>query len=156
MNVTKTPADPTPQRRGRWSKFKFAFQAIEVRLRFIAILVLIGLLFGYWDTLRNYWDKWTRPANAAVALAGGTEFYCPMHPQVVRDTTDPDGSVPECPICGMPLSKRNKGEQPALPAGRRRSSHNLAATRGHGWNRDGAGELSAARSRDSYRRICHL
>jgi len=102
---------------GRWSKFKFAFQALEVRLRFIAILVFIGLLFGYWDTLRNYWDKWTRPANAAVALDSGTEFYCPMHPQVVRDSLDPDGSIPECPICGMPLSKRNKGEKPELPPG---------------------------------------
>jgi hypothetical protein len=34
------------------------------------------------------------------------EFYCPMHPQIVRDT-----NKEKCPICSMPLSKRKKGEQ---------------------------------------------
>ncbi|MBA3312295.1 MAG: efflux RND transporter periplasmic adaptor subunit [Planctomycetaceae bacterium] len=122
MGTAQAPVDaatskPIAPKSGRWSTFKFVFQALEVRLRFIGILVAIGLLFGYWDTLRNYWDKWTRPANAAVALSSGTEFYCPMDPQVVRDSLEPDGSIPNCPICGMPLSKRKKGEQPALPAG---------------------------------------
>ena len=102
---------------GRWRKLSFTLKAIEVRLRFVGILVLIGLVFGYWDTLRNHWDKWTRPGAAAVALDSDTEFYCPMDPQVVRDSLEPDGSIPNCPICGMPLSKRKKGEAAELPAG---------------------------------------
>ena len=44
--------------------FWFTVKAIEIRLRFIAILVGIGLVIGYWDGIRNYWDKWTRPAAA--------------------------------------------------------------------------------------------
>jgi RND family efflux transporter MFP subunit len=101
-----------------WQRFKLILEVVEVRLRFIAVLVVTGLLIGYWDTVKNYWDKWTRPAAAAsLALAPDQEFYCPMHPQVTRSTYEPNGSVPNCPICGMPLSLRKRGEQPPLPAG---------------------------------------
>lgn len=104
-------------RKSPWSALTFVLKVIEIRLRFIAILVGIGLLIAYWDTLHNYWDKWTRPRPAATATASDEEFYCPMHPSVVRPTLDPDGALPKCPICGMPLSKRKKGEAPELPAG---------------------------------------
>ena len=106
------PAEPP----SRWQRAKFIFQAIEVRLRFIAVFVGIGLLMVYWSTLENYWDRWTRPSAAATAEAG-TEYYCPMHPSVVRPGLEPNGAVPSCPICGMPLSKRRKGQAPALPEG---------------------------------------
>lgn len=108
---------PTPPKSGRWRKVRFTLQAIEVRLRFVAILVAVGLAFSYWDTLRNYWDKWTRPPVAATAAADGIEYFCPMHPQVVRDTLTPSGEIPKCPICAMPLSKREKGDAPELPPG---------------------------------------
>ena len=39
------------------------------------------------------------------------EFFCPMHPTVVRDT-----NKEKCPICFMPLSKRKKGEAAAYTA----------------------------------------
>ena len=91
-------------------------RAIEVRLRFIGLFVGIGLLMAYWTTLEAYWDRWTRPA-AIAAADSGTEYYCPMHPKVIRPGLEPNGAVPNCPICGMPLSKRKKGETPALPEG---------------------------------------
>ena len=110
--------DPKPARNpSRWRRFAFALQALEVRLRFVGILVVIGLLFAYWDTLRNHWDKWTRPANTSTALSPDSEYFCPMHPDVVRDSLEPNGALPKCPICSMPLSKRKKGEKPELPAG---------------------------------------
>ena len=109
--------DAAPPRLSRWRSFKFALQMIEVRLRFIGLLVGIGLLFAYWDTLQNYWDKWTRPRTAAAAADADHEFYCPMHPEVVRPTLEPNGEIPKCPICGMPLSERKKGEAPELPPG---------------------------------------
>src|SRR5690606_14169926 len=36
---------------------------------------------------------------------------------VVRNELDPDGQIPKCPICGMPLSKRKVGAPSPLPAG---------------------------------------
>ena len=40
-----------------------------------------------------------------------------MDPQVVRSDYEPNGEVPKCPICGMPLSVRLKGEKAKLPEG---------------------------------------
>jgi Cu(I)/Ag(I) efflux system membrane fusion protein len=70
-----------------------------------------GLTFAYWDELGNYYDKWTRPIAERVVADALHEFYCPMHPSVVQ--SDPGN----CPICGMPLSKRKKGQVEALPKG---------------------------------------
>jgi membrane fusion protein, copper/silver efflux system len=114
-NHEPAPAGPT----SAGGMFWFVVKAVEIRLRFIAILVGIGLVIGYWDTIRNHWDKWTRPTAESVAtgLVGGEEYYCPMHPKVTRDRLDPDGSIPKCPICGMPLSKRAKGANEPLPEG---------------------------------------
>jgi RND family efflux transporter MFP subunit len=101
-----------------WKKVKLVLEVVEVRLRFIAILVATALVIGYWDTIKNYWDKWTRPPSAAAAQTDSDhEYYCPMHPQVVRAGLEPNGEVPKCPICGMPLSLRKKGEMPPLPPG---------------------------------------
>ena len=99
-------------------KLRLVGLVILKRLRFLVILLAVGVFIGYWDTIKNYWDKWTRPSHAAAReLASGQEFYCPMHPNVVRSTYEPNGDVPSCPICGMPLSVREKGEAPPLPAG---------------------------------------
>ena len=101
-----------------WQKTKLIAEVVEVRLRFILVLVAVGSFIVYWDTIKNYWDKWTRPAAVAVrALPADQEFYCPMHPQVVRSSLEPNGDVPKCPICGMPLSIRKKGEAAPLPPG---------------------------------------
>lgn len=113
-DAEETTRSQTGFRKSVW----FAFKAIEIRLRFIAILVGIGLAIGYWDTIQNYWDRWTRPAaGAGASLSNDSEFYCPMHPSVVRDKPDAGGAIPKCPICGMPLSQRKKGEQALLPEG---------------------------------------
>ncbi len=95
----------------RWQKFRTVVKVVELRLRFIALMAATGLVFGYWDTLWNYYDKWTRPAGDHVAAASDIEYYCPMHPSVVRDAPG------NCPICGMPLSKRKKGQKEELPEG---------------------------------------
>ena len=105
-----------PARRTRWQRFKLVAKVIEVRLRFVAVLVVTGLVIGYWDTLKNHWDRWTRRPNAAVIVQSGTELYCPMHPSVVRPGLEPNGEIPKCPICGMPLSLRRKGEAAPLAA----------------------------------------
>ena len=95
----------------RWQKFRMVVKVVELRLRFIALMAATGLVFAYWDTLWNYYDKWARPVGDHVAAASDIEYYCPMHPSVVRDAPG------NCPICGMPLSKRKKSQKEELPEG---------------------------------------
>ena len=99
-----------------WWWFDFIILVKLARLRFIAILAVIGAAILYWDTLVAYYEKWTRPVfGEEHATSGEFEYFCPMHPQVVTDNPKE-----KCPICAMNLSKRKKGETAtaeALPAG---------------------------------------
>jgi len=100
--------------RKAWWWFDFIILVKLARLRFIAVLAVIGIVITQWDLLAAYYDRWTRPSGAAAGPAGDVEWFCPMHPSVVRDN-----GKEKCPICFMPLSKRKKGEthEEALPAG---------------------------------------
>jgi len=88
-----------------WWWFDFLILVKIARLRFIGILLAIGIVIVKWDTLVSYYERWTRPAGAAAAASSDIEYYCPMHPSVIRDNPKD-----KCPICFMPLSKRKKGE----------------------------------------------
>src|SRR5581483_3188602 len=76
---------------------------VQARLRFVVILAAIGGLIAYWDTLNAYWEKWTR-TSTETELVGDTEYFCPMHPYIVRDN-----GKEKCPICHMDLAKRKRG-----------------------------------------------
>src|SRR5262245_9235228 len=104
-----THADEVPM--SRWQKFRLVVKVVELRLRFIALMAITGLAMAYRDTLGNYYDNGAQPDTVHHAAASGLEYYCPMHPQVVQ------GEPGSCPICGMPLAKRAKGEKSALPEG---------------------------------------
>jgi Cu(I)/Ag(I) efflux system membrane fusion protein len=86
-------------------------KTIFLRLRFIFVFIVIGLIVGNWDWIMNVVERATRPP-AGAAAAGDVEWFCPMHPTVVRDN-----DREKCPICFMPLSKRKRGETAALPPG---------------------------------------
>ncbi|TPW11196.1 MAG: membrane-fusion protein, partial [bacterium] len=126
MNDPMEPSNPNarpgaeiarPSSASGWQRLMLLVRVVEIRLRFVVILVGVGLVIGYWDTLQNHWDKWTRNrSETAAQVATDNEFYCPMHPWVARSDRDPDGSIPKCPICGMSLSTRKKGDKPELPA----------------------------------------
>ncbi len=100
--------------RKAWWWFHFLILVKLARLRFIGILVVIGVIITQWDTLTAYYNRWTRPVAAAGAMESNVEYFCPMHPTIVRDNPKE-----KCPICFMPLSKRKKGTTHAepLPAG---------------------------------------
>lgn len=88
-------------------------KVILARLRFLSVFLFAALIVGYWENIRNYVDRWTRPA-VAPEVAGmshsDTEYYCAMHPNVIR------AEPADCPICGMKLIQRKKSEKVQLPA----------------------------------------
>lgn len=111
---TDQAAPPSPRGRGPWSNVWLVLKTVQARLRFVVILVAVGGLLAYWDTLSAYYEKWARPAGGAETAGADTEFFCPMHPFIVRDKRGE-----RCPICHMDLAKRKKGTgQPEpLPPG---------------------------------------
>ena len=89
-------------------------RAIQVRLRFILVLVAATVVVGGWDTWRTYWDRWIAPAGrdpGLGAVSGNTEYFCPMDPGVLS------GWSGKCPVCNMTLVSRIKGDMTPLPSG---------------------------------------
>ncbi|MFI5381616.1 MAG: efflux RND transporter periplasmic adaptor subunit [Tepidisphaerales bacterium] len=105
-------SEETPKTPHR-SKLVTFIDIVSVRLRFILLMVIVGVVAAKWETMMNYYDRWTRPATTAeVAHSGESEYYCAMHPNIIRDEPG------KCPVCGMPLSKRAKStSRPAMPDG---------------------------------------
>src|SRR6266545_1153186 len=84
---------------------KLAVLVPLARLRFLFILGAIGFAIVKWDDLVARYEKYVRQPGAEAAADPDHEYFCPMHPNVVRDT-----NKEKCPICFMPLSKRKKGD----------------------------------------------
>jgi multidrug efflux pump subunit AcrA (membrane-fusion protein) len=105
----RPPPELTGWRRWWWW-FDFLILVKIARLRFVVILTLIGLAITQWDLLVAYYEKWTRPKIASGGEGGLYEWFCPMHPTIVRDRPDE-----KCPICFMPLSRRRKGQTSDQP-----------------------------------------
>jgi Cu(I)/Ag(I) efflux system membrane fusion protein len=93
------------------SRGRFVVEVVLVRVRFLALFVVVGIVAGQWDRITAHWEKWTRPGAEPGAAAATHEFFCPMHPEIVREEP---GS---CPVCGMPFSRRAKGAEEDLPGG---------------------------------------
>ncbi|MFA6242386.1 MAG: efflux RND transporter periplasmic adaptor subunit [Candidatus Hydrogenedentales bacterium] len=110
-------SETTTTKPGILKRVFFVLKFLEIRLRFVMILVVTALLVGYWDTIQNYYERWQREhATSGVgrheeAVQSEFEYYCGMHPFVVRDRQG------KCPICGMDLVQRKKGAPLTLPEG---------------------------------------
>jgi len=100
--------------RKAWWWFDFIILVKLARLRFVAVLLLIGVIITQWDLLTAYYERWTHVADSGIVAGSDVEWFCPMHPSIVRDN-----GREKCPVCFMPLSKRKKGEshEEVLPAG---------------------------------------
>ena len=99
----------------RERRLRLVARAVQVRLRFIAVLLAAFLVVGFWGHLRNYWDTFTHRFSASHArehaVSADTEYFCPMDPGVVSDWPA------ICPVCNMDLVRRKKGEAVVLPEG---------------------------------------
>ena len=74
----------------------------------LAIVAAFALgLLAAWVALPSR----TGPPGAPAVEPLAVEYYCPMHPTIVRDRPG------DCPICGMRLVPRTPGEHAAHLAG---------------------------------------
>ncbi len=106
---------------GILKKILFFLKLLEIRLRFVIILLITALVIGYWDYIENYYERWQREKTMPEKTTIDTsklepviqeyEYFCPMHVFVIR--VHPD----KCPICGMDLVKRKKGITDEMPKG---------------------------------------
>ena len=55
---------PEPKRGFGWKAWQ-VFKVVQARLRFVAILVAVGVALAWWDTLSNYYEKWARQFSVA-------------------------------------------------------------------------------------------
>lgn len=94
-------------------KLFWTLKIAAVRLRFIALMIAVAAAIASWDHVSARLERAFRGAAPPPAPTGAVEheFFCPMHPVVVR--TEPGN----CPICGMVLSRRVRGERTAPPDG---------------------------------------
>ena len=60
----------TKNNHGILKKFLFFLKFLEIRLRFVLILVITALTVGYWDNIQNYYERWQRNRAAATGNAG--------------------------------------------------------------------------------------
>lgn len=97
-----------------WRSLVLAARIVQVRLRFLLVLLVAFGVVGQWQVLRNYWDKFTRPGRGmdpSHAVSLDTEYFCPMCPGVLTDWPS------KCSVCNMALVPRKKGEVVPLPSG---------------------------------------
>src|SRR5438093_438185 len=74
---------------------------MKVSLALVAVLIVAGA-----GTV-----VWYRHGGLRTSMRMGDEYFCPMHPQIVRDKPG------ECPVCGMKLEKRlPRGASPPASA----------------------------------------
>lgn len=97
------------------ARFGRTLRFLQVRLRFLGIVAVLFLLVGKWDVLQNHWSRalrWLAGAGTPEqGVSADTQYFCPMCPGVLSFWPA------KCPVCNMPLVRRESGDAPLLPEG---------------------------------------
>ena len=105
-----TSAGPTLT---RWQKFRMVVKVVELRLRFVALMAATGLVFGYWDTIWNYYEKYTRPPGRRGTRRRPTSSSTA---RCTRASSRPSREAARSAGCRSRSGSRAR--QQSLPAGR--------------------------------------
>lgn len=87
---------------------------VQVRFRFLIVVLIAAAIVSRWTTLQSLWDRWIWNSTSATAnsgVSGAHQYFCPMDPGVL--STWPA----ICPICNMDLVPRRKSDAQMLPEG---------------------------------------
>lgn len=106
--VDKSLPTSTDRGAGWW------LQVARVRLRFILIVVVAGVVVSQWSLVRSVWERWNWASmgkHPTGTVSGSQEYFCPMDPGVVSVWPA------ICPICNMDLVPRKKMDAVLLPEG---------------------------------------
>jgi membrane fusion protein, copper/silver efflux system len=99
------------------STARLTWRAIQVRLRFVAVLLAAFVVVGNWESIRNNGEAVARRlfglsvGTSDQAVSTDTEYFCPMDPGVLSDWPG------WCGACNMALVRRKKGEASPRPDG---------------------------------------
>lgn len=99
----------------KWSRISLILRLIVLRLRFFVVLGAIFVVLASWEKLGRV-TEWVEARLAGDgtherSVSPDSEYFCPMCPGVL--STWPE----QCPVCKMPLVRRQKGEAVLLPEG---------------------------------------
>lgn len=88
-------------------------QVAQVRLRFIGVVLVAGVIVSQWPLIRSVWDRWTWSSHqhSSSGVSSSLEYFCPMDPGQISVWPA------ICPICNMDLVPRKKMEAQILPEG---------------------------------------
>lgn len=115
LKSTASTSAPESHPAGWRQRFRFGLRVMQVRLRFVIVVVVAFLVVGQWGTLRNQfdaaWHRLTGRHSLSHGVSSDTEYFCPMCPGVL--STWPA----ICPVCNMDLVRRKKSEAVLLPEG---------------------------------------
>ncbi len=90
------------------------YAAIQLRMRFAIVLIVLAALATGWPWLSNIWERVlarVNPYSPDSSVVSGTDYFCPMDPGVVSDWPA------ICPVCNMDLIRRQKSDSQLLPSG---------------------------------------
>ena len=96
------------------SEWWLVLRAIQVRLRFLLLVLILASIAFVWPWLSSGWSRILVRLNSPMtssAVSANKEYFCPMDPGVVSVWPA------ICPICNMDLITRTKGDAILLPTG---------------------------------------